>query len=744
MLRLTINNIDAELYENAPVNLKLRYSDIQNINSATGSYTQTFRLPLTQHNRTIFGNIDEMGLRGGLNLQQKLSASLHSGSLPLLTGYVQVKNIYMTKEHYAEVEVAFFSGTLDLKTELGGSMLSDLNLSAYDHSLTSSVVQQSWIGTGIGPEVRYMIMDKGSNWSSPTNPIGTTANPLPLSVFNPAIRAKSLVDAIMADAGFTYESTYLNSSDFLDIYMPCWNGQINTVGEDVDNEDLRATLSTANQSITGGNSANLNLSDTLAGCRDAGNNYATASDEYTAPFAGLYTVRVTYSWSFSGAAGTDASRLRVIINGTEYETYDIAFGSQQTNAYWEVANIYMDTGDVLRVNAFNLNVSGGTITFLGSSNYSEGTRTSLEIEVVARLGSYDVNINDNLPVMKQIDFLTSLQKMFNLVFVEDKNKPNHLIIDTYENYVSSGSNRDWTNKVDYSKDVVISPTTDLQSSIYEWSYTDGMDFLSVEIQNSLDRVYGRYKVIETENDFATGTLTIQPQFAPFILSVIPGTSNPIYRGLTTDGTGISNPLPMLAYWCGLSTQLGSFEIIDETGTVVTITTTPYFSNYDTDNPVITDNDLNYGVEKALYPIDVNPRDTLYIRFWAQYVKELYSSDARIMKCHVRLNEADLAALEFNDVIFIRNEAYRLLSLSYDANDPSTASAELILKLDDISLCADIPTYYWTAQNTILFNGSNPGLPDYGSQACCEFYGYRWDTNKSTGNRCRPQNIQLTT
>ena len=324
------------------------------------------------------------------------------------------------------------------------------------------------------------------------------------------------------------------------------------------------------------------------------------------------------------------------------------------------------------------------------------------------------------------------------------NKPNHLIIDTYENYISTGAQKDWTNKVDYGKDVLIAPTNDLQSRQYEWTHAEGKDFLSVQIQDSLDRVYGRYRVDETDNEFSTGEKTIETGFAPFILSLIPGTANPIFRGLTSDGKGISEPLPMLAYWCGLSERAGSVVVLDETGTQRTVSQAPFFSNYNSANPSVTNYDLNFGVERPLYAINANPRDTLYIRFWANYVNELYSSDSRMMKCSVRLNEGDLVDLKFNDVIYIRDAAFRLISLTYDANEPSVARAELLMRLGDLSLCADLPTGWWASANTILFNGSNPGVPDYGSQACCEFYGYRWDINRATGNRCRPQTIQLET
>ena len=52
-----------------------------------------------------------------------------------MDGFVQVKAVYLTKEIYPEVELVFFSGASDLKSEISGKFLSDLDLSSYDHDL---------------------------------------------------------------------------------------------------------------------------------------------------------------------------------------------------------------------------------------------------------------------------------------------------------------------------------------------------------------------------------------------------------------------------------------------------------------------------------------------------------------------------------------------------------------------------------------------------------------------------------
>lgn len=749
MLRLLIQGKEAEMYKDAPVNLKLRFQDVTEINSALGSFTQSFRLPLTQKNRLIFGDIDQIGLRNDsnltsdrpfINMKQRLTAQLLKGSLVLVEGYIQVKTINYTQVHYAEVEVVFFSGAPDLKSELGGALLSDLNLSTYDHDLTYANVTSTWVETGsIYPEIRYGLLDKGANFSFPDAPVGTTDDPLKLSQLTPYIQAKVLFEKIMAGAGFTFESTYLNSADFAKVYMPLYNGSQGTAPVDADNENLRSTLANGGQATTG-STTRFAFRDNLTNCSDAGSNWNNSTKEYTVPVSGIYDIRFVYSFSNPGHPFS-IPVVQVKLGSQTVGPLQVA----QTSGFnfaLQMSNKVLAAGDKVYVEVVH---SGSTsITFMSNGDFLTGISTSLAINLKQRLAGYEIDVAANLPTMKQIDFLTSLQKMFNLVFVPDKSKPKHLHVETFNDYVASGRLLNWTNKVDYNKDVQIRPTTDLQRQTFEWTYTQGKDFISEEIGRTLDRVYGRMEVIDDENDFARGESTVQTGFAPYLVSNIPGSTIPIHRALTSEGKGVEDPLPMLCYYGGFSERMGETVIQKENGTNATVNALGFFSMYDSDNPGVTDNDLAFGVEQPLYEIAVNPRDTLYIRFWAAYVKELYSEEARILRCTLRLNEADLGLLDFNDLIYINDQKYRLLSLTYDANEPTTSKAEFIMVLTTSALCEDNPTSYASSQNVILFNNSNLVSPDYGSEACCVYYGYNWEINRNTGNRCRPKTGNIDT
>ena len=185
MLRLVVNNRDVELYEDAPVNLRFQYSDVEQIQNPLGSYSQTFRVPLTNMNRAIFGNLDEPSLIPTLNLHERLVADLYNDGNPIVTGFLQVKAIYQTKEHYGEVELCFFSGALDLKAELEGLYLSDLNLTSENVDVEFDPILLS----GGTANVKFGYVDRGQNFQSPGVPFATEDDPLRIRN-DPFIKAK--------------------------------------------------------------------------------------------------------------------------------------------------------------------------------------------------------------------------------------------------------------------------------------------------------------------------------------------------------------------------------------------------------------------------------------------------------------------------------------------------------------------------------------------------------------------------
>ena len=735
MLRLTLAGNEIELYENEPVNLSYQFSDIQDINASSSSFSQTFRVPLTKKNQDYFGAVNEFGLITTWDPKVKVDAELTYNTIPVMRGFAQVKAVYVQKGKYADVEIAVFGETANLSRDIGDGMLTDLDLSAYNHTLNATKIEESWSDDLFSGVVKYGIPDKGQNWTSSN--IWTATNPLEHGDFTPYFQASKLFEEIMTDAGYTYDSTFL--ARISDLYLTLYNGNLAITGSENPNG---YTLLVGFQSDTTLSPASSNtyypitLSDTTP-FFDTGSRWVT--DTYTAPFRARYRLRLNVLGEMSDTS--HEITIAVTVNGTPVwiPIEDEEGGVFNGNFYSFLLSsegVLLNTGDTLRLE-YKMNTGGNhNVTFTGAGFGQE--KTSLEIVSVTNpISGQTVDIAANMPEMKQIDFVSGLQKMFNLVFIPDRNNAKHLSIEPFNDYMATGAQKDWTNKIDLSKDIMIAPTTDLQARKYDWTHTNGKDLVNDLVFKNASRVYGRYRVDDPDNDFASGNKEIKSPFAPHIASYIPGTQYAVHRMLVDteqDDKTIKDPLPRLAFW---NSQINGTIYYQNDSNNATITDTQYpaFSQFSALSATITSEDMGFGAERPFHIVQANPLFTLYYKYWRPFVNELYSSDARKLTAFFRLTRSELATFEFSDKIYIKDTYWRILSVSYDATSEDLVKVEMLKVLGEIRDCFWLPESINKATGEIRFeNALGTLLYQLGPQnsSCCTKYGYIYN---ATAQRC---------
>tara|TARA_R110002074_G_scaffold87830_1_gene193868 strand:+ start:3899 stop:6160 length:2262 start_codon:yes stop_codon:yes gene_type:complete len=750
MLRLVLWNsaeteqFNIDLYEHIPVEVTYQFSDIQNINSSVGNYSQTFRVPATKSNLDFFGAVIMPSvvassgtlINDNFDIKKKIRAELSDGGVTIIQGFVQVKAIYRQKKEFHELELILFGETVDLAKKVGDKQLSDLDMSSLDHVLNYANVAFSWIGGFSFPydgTLRYSLMDKGFNWSF--NNVEqypyTSTDGLWVGELTPCIQARWILDKIISEAGYTYTSAFFSNADFDKVMLPAFNGALTPVSNNTTPELELAgggVITTQGPLTATYQSVEFNVS--ITGGYDYNGNTNPASNRYNAPYTGLYTITLSFKTLNQPPPQTPVCDFRR--NGTSIYYFE----GQFTHTF----SVILEAGDYLEM--FAKKAGGLSQTILKGSSVGNNDTTWWRIDSISDpLTGQTVDMALNMPTCKQIDFLSTLQKMYNLVIIPDKVTPNKLLIEPFQDFIATGENVDWTTKIDFTKDVEIKPTTDLQRKKYNWQNSAGGDFVNEAVTRSLDRVYGRFQVTDTDNDFATGENKITTSFASYILSYIPGSTIPIHRLIDDSGEAIEDPLPRFCNWVGFnSTDIATIFIKNDSGTTINIGF-PYVSNYSVAEPSVTDQDLNFGSETAFIAIEAHPANTLYWKYWAQYVTELYSSDSRIMSLFVNLSNVDIHNFKFNDKVYIENEYWRILSIeNYDATTTVPTKVTLIKVLSDLPLCADIPTGFDDRFNAILFNNV-PAPYDYGTQECCEQYGYVWIGG--LGGKCYSTSIQST-
>jgi len=728
MLRLTLAGNEIELYENEPVNLSYQFSDIQDINASSSSFSQTFRVPLTKKNQDYFGAVNEFGLITTWDPKVKVDAELTYNTIPVMRGFAQVKAVYVQKGKYADVEIAVFGETANLSRDIGDAMLTDLDLSAYDHDLNATKLEDSWAGNLFSGVIKYGIPDKGQNWTSQN--IWSTSNPLEHGDFTPYFQVAKLFEEIMTEAGYTYDSNFFTR--FTDLYLTLYNGSLTPASNVVQGANL---MLVGLQSNLTGLTAHPNYTSITSWSEstpffDEGDRF-TSGTTFTAPYRAFYRFRINVYGRMSHSSNSVSMRLSK--NGSELFEFIDDMGSPEFNDVQHnflSPEFILDENDTVEFQYFVDN-SSHPLTLDGNGEISNLT-TWWQVPYISNVTSGNINITGNLPEMKQIDFVSGLQKMFNLVFIPDRNNAKHLEIEPFNDYMASGASKDWTNKIDLSKDITLAPTTDLQARQYDWTHTNGKDLVNDLVFKNASRVYGRYRVDDPVNDFASGTKEIKTPFAPHVVSRIPSTGYAVHRMLidtNQEEKTIRKPLPRLAFWNGLVP--GAFRYQNDTNTASVIASSyPAFSQYSELNASVGDEDLSFGGEPPFHTIEAFPLNALYYRYWRPFVNELYSSDARKLTAFFRLTRSELATFEFSDKVYIKDTYWRILSVSYDATSEDLVKVEMLKVLGDIRDCAFIPTGIDKANGKIQFENTSGTTVTQVSRQCCERYGYFYDNDSS--------------
>jgi hypothetical protein len=138
--------------------------------------------------------------------------------------------------------------------------------------------------------------------------------------------------------------------------------------------------------------------------------------------------------------------------------------------------------------------------------------------------------------IKQIDFLTSLQKKYNLVMYPSKTARNEFIVEPFNQWYSKGRRWDFNKYANLDEKIEVIPANNL--AVNELNFGDilDQDYISQQFSKEANREFGKAYYTDTENFFSQGKFEVKTAVASTQLLQIAGT------GVSGSVEGI-NPTP---------------------------------------------------------------------------------------------------------------------------------------------------------------------------------------------------------
>ena len=760
-----------DLSDDQPMTANFQFKDIQDFKSNKGNHTFNFRIPSTPNNNLFFADYFEVTSFGSFNPKKKTEATISKDTIDVFSGYIQLTNVFTSDNEVSAYECVVFSSVSTLGQILEGKLISEFDWTEYSHNPTPQLVQDSMNRDAVGlfgGDMVYSLYDYGSqhvggtNQVSCTNPpvgsSGTPTNPINVRNLKPQIRVNKVVEKILNESDFTYTSDFLQNQ-MNDLYM-----DINSGGQ-------------GNQTILDANYYRINVhgiypngSDFLGAVGQYDIKFATTTQPDYLNASGQYdSTTGIYSpaglWNMSGfqisvqlnaGSGFYGSFTFGMFNVTDNVMTQYESGVQQINNGIGTGGWSNGMFSGTPVNAFDhskeykfvltmLTSNSPTTTVLvtysrfSCTPASDGWVGTVPLGLGNNQVPYDATIEysmvANLPKIKAIDFITSLAKKFNLVIIPDEDNPTHLYIEPYSTWIEQGNELNWTDKLDTSKDIQLKPTVDLQAKNMKFTDAQSTDFMNSMFESSAGRIYGTQNVDNSSNDFGKELEEIKTIFKPVITSYIPDTEIRYcvaYGG--TSGNIVCEEGIRLSFYCGYvitsTTQAVHIYLTEPSGvSSVTLTSFALLQNYKDADIVPSTECLTFTGEVTGALSSPTPMNSAYSVYYKRFIEETYSNEARLLKGTFHVSALDIMTMNFNDLIFVKNEWFRINKISnYPLIGEGNCQVELI-KVERVNqtttegVFCDVEPNYIDWQGVVHFVNTSTYSPQIPSNECCESFGY---------------------
>lgn len=301
-------------------------------------------------------------------------------------------------------------------------------------------------------------------------------------------------------------------------------------------------------------------------------------------------------------------------------------------------------------------------------------------------------------------------KMFRInIIADDANKKLKFV--QAKDYFGSYTVKDWTNKLDKSKDYTITPVT-WDKKYVLFNYKDKDTDIAAKYKEDFGVNYGEHRIItrynfndDTSNLFTDIRNTIV--YTPYVnswtdlyddMKIVYKLPAEIYLDINKDNK-TSN-----TFGCFFFVNLKAFDTtsnmrsvkISDDSLLQISTQTYFYSQYSDYQITLTylEPSLFYSDKLCLfdtpqenYTYDndyLNNKQGIYDLLWKNYIDERYNTQNKIVDCYLKLTPQDISTFEFNHFVIIENQLYVINKISdYDISNTTGSTKVQLITIQNI-------------------------------------------------------------
>jgi hypothetical protein len=714
---------DLETLEEFPLRLNISALENQEIGSFFGIGSQTFELPGTKKNNKFFNHAYEVGSVDIPAFYNTIDCYVIYRGETLLKGQFQLLEVIKDERRYVSYSCTLSDETVQFKDTIASKLIKNADWSQYDHTLDTQNILDSWDGNLLSGSIFYPLAEYGLEnpenvgnfplmaFTETSPPVGNFINnqgtPIQLSQLLPAIKVKDTLETVAAQAGFSITGSFFEKDNIDNLYILPKGQEGNGIVGSEGTQCTVQTFSFLNQYIPEGTNdyiVGYDAATSLDPCNTWTGQYIRLNQ------IGEYNLKTQIGF-FNPVWLQSNVEVRIeleIIVGTFPSSGTVVASAEK---YLTSADGFNTFTLVAQGNWNNTNVSSQMWTRVSYNALSPNTVPDLVLQFPTQnVLSAPININGSTVNMglqwpselKSIDVLKGLQQQFNLVIEPDYTRDKTLIVTQFDDWVRSGTTKDWTDKWNTAERISINHTIDEQPRELLLKNADDSDRFSKEaLEQEPNYQYGTLRLL-ADNNISQGEKKIGDIFGPIVLGgafesgSVDVDGNLTYNIDTVlynfaiphlykfDGKGIKTFKfkPRLGYKVDEPVPTGKTIYVGEPGSPTAITTSfATISNVSELPALESSTDLHFN---NTYSVFTNPNLNLnnginnFDDYWKTYVDSLYWEGSRKVTLDILFTAQDYRDIRLNDKIFIKDQLYRINKIKgLNLNSDDIATVELI-------------------------------------------------------------------
>ena len=558
--RLVANNdTQLDLFDDEEIMISDNVTGLFDLGVLPADFTRQITVPGTKKNNAFFEHVYDISIDSPylFATNEKVPCYFDFGSFYLADGYMQLNKVNVIANKFIDsYEISIYGGLSSFARDINRYFLTDLtaSLSQFNHTASFNNISASWEGQLFSGSIVYPFAEYGQKiqFTPEEAFFGIDSNEGALCVqdFKPSIRIKEVWDAIFETYGYTYSGSFWQQPWLDNVYMVCNNKLRYPVFSSIDLETYGLFRIAP---VSGSGQTNVTMSAAVE-LQFPWYNVQSNPQENISPNL-VYTLDVpsrlrgelalNFEVKSTGVGnGMPAFYIHVrdavtntlvsttaLVNFNRYMTQIQTYNSPQTRTQQFQLVTEFNTAQLpIGTYKFYLEYINTVATnfqlVLNPGNTL--SNTYLEIKKVNQGGDNLVmDIAANMPFgttgIKQVDFITGIQKKFNLVIYPNKVRPREFIVEEFNQWYQQGEIKDFNKYINLDKKIEFIPANNLAVNKLNFGDTLDGDYVSQQFSKEANREYGKTYFVDTENFFSQGTFEVKTTFASSPLVYLAGT-----------------------------------------------------------------------------------------------------------------------------------------------------------------------------------------------------------------------------